>query len=77
MCSSLQLKVLARMKVQPSFSAANIPFTTVVTDLTRCHRTWFHRVRISVDLTLLYTINTLTHTFPCHSKWTSALLPHS
>jgi 1,2-diacylglycerol 3-beta-galactosyltransferase len=37
------LKVLARMKVQPSFSAANIPFTTVVTDLTRCHRTWFHR----------------------------------
>mmetsp|Transcript_23633 Transcript_23633/g.57910 ORF Transcript_23633/g.57910 Transcript_23633/m.57910 type:complete len:427 (-) Transcript_23633:761-2041(-) len=37
------LKVLARMKAQPSFCATEVPFTTVVTDLTRCHRTWFHR----------------------------------
>lgn len=37
------LKVLARMKAESSFVAARVPFTTVVTDLTRCHRTWFHR----------------------------------
>lgn len=37
------LKVLARMKESGSFSASDVPFTTVVTDLTRCHRTWFHR----------------------------------
>jgi 1,2-diacylglycerol 3-beta-galactosyltransferase len=39
----LQLKVLGRMKAQPSFSTASVPFATVVTDLTRCHRTWFHK----------------------------------
>ena len=50
-------------------------FTTVVTDLTRCHRTWFHKVRIFVDLTLLYN-RTDPHAPRC-SKWTSALLPHS
>lgn len=43
----LQLKVLGRMKAQPSFSTASVPFATVVTDLTRCHRTWFHKVRNS------------------------------
>ena len=37
------LKVLARMKTQPSFAASRVPFATVVTDLTRCHRTWFHK----------------------------------
>jgi 1,2-diacylglycerol 3-beta-galactosyltransferase len=37
------LKVLARMKSMPSFAAAKVPFATVVTDLTRCHRTWFHK----------------------------------
>jgi len=31
------------MKAQPSFCAPEVPFTTVVTDLTRCHRTWFHK----------------------------------
>lgn len=38
------LKVLSRMKTDISFPATKIPFTTVVTDLTRCHRTWFHKV---------------------------------
>ena len=37
------LKVLARMKEQPSFLGSKVPFATVVTDLTRCHRTWFHK----------------------------------
>jgi len=37
------LKVLSRMKAAVSFTAAKVPFTTVVTDLTRCHRTWFHK----------------------------------
>ena len=37
------LKVLARMKDQPSFLGSKVPFATVVTDLTRCHRTWFHK----------------------------------
>lgn len=37
------LKVLSRMKTDISFPATKIPFTTVVTDLTRCHRTWFHK----------------------------------
>lgn len=37
------LKVLSRMKTQASFKASEVPFTTVVTDLTRCHRTWFHK----------------------------------
>lgn len=32
------------MKAAVSFTAAEVPFTTVVTDLTRCHRTWFHKV---------------------------------
>mmetsp|Transcript_9268 Transcript_9268/g.42056 ORF Transcript_9268/g.42056 Transcript_9268/m.42056 type:complete len:258 (+) Transcript_9268:939-1712(+) len=31
------------MKALPSFPAARVPFATVVTDLTRCHRTWFHK----------------------------------
>ena len=39
----MQLKVLARMKAQASFSGPEVPFATVVTDLTRCHRTWFHK----------------------------------
>ena len=31
------------MKAQASFSGPEVPFATVVTDLTRCHRTWFHK----------------------------------
>jgi 1,2-diacylglycerol 3-beta-galactosyltransferase len=37
------LKVLARMRALPDFDASRTPFATVVTDLTRCHRTWFHK----------------------------------
>jgi len=39
---SSKLKVLARAKVLKVLE--HISFATVVTDLTRCHATWFHKV---------------------------------
>jgi len=37
-----QINVLQQM--QKLYKTPKVPFATVVTDLTRCHATWFHRV---------------------------------
>lgn len=37
-----QLNIIRRMS---GSRFVDVPFATVVTDLTRCHSTWFHKVK--------------------------------